>query len=129
MLALLPFLNLTLSYNAGAAFGFLNEASGWQNIVFVSVAVIAAVFILQWLRRLSSHERALATALCLILGGALGNLTDRLHYGHVVDFIDVVFGSWHFWTFNVADSAICIGAAVLILDAFGAMKGSSKQVG
>ncbi len=114
---LLPFLNLTLTYNAGAAFGFLNSAGGWQNLFFVTVALAASVVIVLWLRRLQSRERVVAVALCLILGGALGNLIDRLIYGYVIDFIDVVFGSWHFWTFNVADAAISIGAVLLVFDA------------
>ena len=116
---LLPFLNLTLSFNTGAAFGFLNDASGWQNFFFVAVALIATAIIFFWLRRLQPTERLIAVALCLILGGAIGNLLDRLFYGYVVDFIDVVFGSWHFWTFNIADSAISIGAVLLVIDTLG----------
>lgn len=116
---LLPFLNLTLSFNTGAAFGFLNDASGWQNFFFVAVALIATTIIFVWLRRLQPAERLIAVALCLILGGAIGNLLDRLFYGYVVDFIDVVFGSWHFWTFNIADSAISIGAVLLVIDTLG----------
>src|SRR5690349_572857 len=107
---LLPFLNLTLTYNTGAAFGFLNGAPGWQNVFFISVALVASVFIVYWLRRLSRKEIITAVALTLILGGAVGNLLDRLIHGYVIDFIDVSFGSWHFWTFNIADSAITIGA-------------------
>jgi len=124
-LELLPFLNLTLTFNSGAAFGFLNDAGGWQNIFFVAVAVIASVVIVSWLRRLSPTERLLAVALSLVLGGALGNLADRLMHGYVVDFIDVVFGSWHFWTFNIADAAISIGAALLVFDATGIGKSRS----
>jgi len=115
----LPFLNFTLSFNTGAAFGFLNDASGWQNFFFVAVALAATAIIFVWLRRLQPHERLIAIALCLILGGAIGNLLDRLFYGYVVDFIDVVFGNWHFWTFNIADSAISIGAVLLVIDTLG----------
>jgi signal peptidase II len=118
-LPLLPFLNLTLTFNSGAAFGFLNDASGWQNAFFVTVALVAAAVIVGWLRRLQRAEWLIAVALCFVLGGALGNLVDRLLHGYVIDFIDVVFGSWHFWTFNVADAGISIGAALLVLDALG----------
>lgn len=123
--ALLPFLNLTLTYNSGAAFGFLHDAPGWQNLFFVVVALIASVFIFFWLRRLPASDRLIAIGLSLILGGAIGNLADRLIHGYVVDFIDVVFGSWHFWTFNIADSAISIGAALLLYDAVQTTKGQS----
>jgi signal peptidase II len=115
----LPFLNFTLSFNTGAAFGFLSGASGWQNFFFAAVALVAAAIIFFWLRRLLPSERMVAIALCLILGGAIGNLLDRLFYGYVVDFIDVVFGTWHFWTFNIADSAISIGAVLLVMDTLG----------
>jgi signal peptidase II len=123
--ALLPFLNLTLVYNAGAAFGFLNSASGWQNFFFITIALIATAVIVLWLLRLGRGDLLVAVALTLVLGGAVGNVIDRLIYGHVVDFIDVVFGTWHFWTFNIADSAISIGAVLLVLDAFGIGKSRS----
>ena len=122
---LLPFLNLTLTFNSGAAFGFLNDAGGWQNVFFVTVAIVTSIVIVSWLRRLLPTERLLAVALSLVLGGALGNLADRLMHGYVVDFIDVVFGSWHFWTFNIADAAISIGAALLVFDATGIGKSRS----
>ncbi len=125
-IVLLPFLNLALTFNRGAAFGFLNQAGGWQAVFFIGIAAIAAVVIFGWLRKLKSSERLIAVALCLILGGALGNLVDRLIYGYVIDFIDVVFGSWHFWTFNIADSAISIGATLLVLDAFGVVPSRPK---
>lgn len=115
---LLPFLNLVLVHNTGAAFGFLSNAGGWQNIFFIVVAVAASVFILWMAWRLDSKDRLLAVALMLVLGGALGNLADRLIYGYVIDFIDVYYGAWHWPAFNVADSAITVGAALLILDAF-----------
>ncbi len=119
---LLPILNLTLVYNAGAAFGFLSGAGGWQNWAFLGVAVLACVVILSMLRGLGPGDRWLAVALTLILGGAVGNLVDRVAHGYVIDFIDFHFGGWHFWTFNVADSAITIGAIVLIADALGLFK-------
>jgi len=112
----IPMLNLTLTFNRGAAFGFLGGAPGWQNALFVLIALAAAGVILHMLRGLSRTEIWLTIALTLILGGAIGNLIDRLIHGQVVDFVDVYFGSWHFWTFNIADSAITIGAAILIAD-------------
>ena len=122
--ALAPFLNLTLVYNKGAAFGFLSSASGWQNLFFIGVALVACVVILYLLRRLGDNDRLLAVALMLVLGGAIGNLLDRLLYGHVVDFVDVYFRGWHWPAFNVADSAITIGAVLIALDALGIGKRS-----
>ncbi len=119
---LLPFLNLTLVHNTGAAFGFLSGGSGWQNFLFAGIAVVACVAIFVMLRGLKSGDWVLAVALSLILGGAIGNLIDRLVHGYVIDFIDFHFGGWHFWTFNVADSAITIGAIALIADALGLLK-------
>jgi signal peptidase II len=119
---LLPFLNLTLVYNAGAAFGFLSGGSGWQNLLFSAIAVVACVAIFVMLRGLKAGDWVLAVALTLILGGAIGNLIDRIAHGYVIDFIDFHFGGWHFWTFNIADSAITIGAIALIADAFGLLK-------
>lgn len=122
--ALAPFLNLTLVYNKGAAFGFLSSASGWQNLFFIGVALVACAVILYLLRRLGDNDRLLAVALMLVLSGAIGNLLDRLLYGHVVDFIDVYYRAWHWPAFNVADSAITIGAILIALDALGIGKRS-----
>ncbi len=122
--ALAPFLNLTLVYNKGAAFGFLSSASGWQNLFFIGVALVACVVILYLLRRLGDNDRLLAVALMLVLGGAIGNLLDRLLYGHVVDFVDVYYRGWHWPAFNVADSAITVGAILIALDALGIGKRS-----
>lgn len=116
---LAPFLNLTLVYNTGAAFGFLNDAAGWQNIFFIAVALVAGVVILFMLRRLNPHDAMMAVGLTLILGGAAGNLADRLIHGYVIDFIDIFYSSWHWPAFNIADSAITIGAVLLVLDALG----------
>ncbi len=116
-LAVMPFLNLTLIYNTGAAFSFLDQAGGWQRWLFVVLAVIVSSLLLVWLYRLPDERRWLACALSLILGGALGNLWDRLSLGYVVDFIDVYYGPWHWPAFNVADSAISVGAVMLLLDA------------
>ncbi len=109
------FFDLTLVYNKGAAFSFLSTGSGWQRWFFTAIGIVAALFIGFMLARHSS-QRLFCTALALIAGGALGNVVDRVLYGHVVDFIQVHWKSHYFPSFNVADSAITIGAALLILD-------------
>ncbi|MGH8675818.1 MAG: signal peptidase II [Burkholderiales bacterium] len=111
------FFNLVLVFNKGAAFSFLAGASGWQTPVFAVVSGIAAVVITVLIAR-NSANRLLCGALALILGGALGNLWDRLAWGHVVDFLDFHVAGWHWPAFNVADSAICVGAGLLILESF-----------
>jgi signal peptidase II len=111
----LPFLNLTLVHNTGAAFGFLSSSSGWQNTFFIIVAVVASIAIGIMLRRLGPTERWTAAALCLILGGAIGNVIDRVIHGYVIDFIDCFIGLWHWPAFNIADSGITIGAAILVI--------------
>lgn len=113
----LPFFNLTLMFNTGAAFSFLSTAAGWQRWFFTLVALAVCVVLVVWLKRLRPGETWVAVALSLILGGALGNVWDRLWLGHVVDFLDFYVGSWHWPAFNVADSAITVGAIMLIIDA------------
>jgi len=113
--AVFPGLNFTLAHNTGAAFSLLSEASGWQRWFFVAIGVFATVLILGWLLTLRD-KRVLAGGLALILGGALGNLYDRLAYGHVVDFLDFHWAGNHFPAFNIADSAITLGAILLIVD-------------
>ena len=108
-------LSLTLSYNRGAAFSFLSTQSGWQRWFFIAAAVGVCGFLLRWLAELPVRERWLAGALGFIIGGALGNVIDRLIYGHVIDFIDVHYGPWHWPAFNVADSAITLGVLALLL--------------
>ena len=115
-LAVLPSFNLTLLYNRGAAFSFLGEASGWQRWFFVAVSVLAAIFLTAWLSRLHAGQVRLALALSLVLGGAVGNLVDRLWLGHVVDFIQVYYRDFYWPAFNIADSAITVGAGLLIWD-------------
>lgn len=115
-LEVLPFFNLTLAFNKGAAFSFLAGAGGWQRWFFTAIALGVSVLILVWLVRSKASERLLGAGLALVLGGAIGNLWDRLAYGHVVDFLDFHWAGWHFPAFNVADSAITVGAALLILD-------------
>jgi signal peptidase II len=116
---LTSFLNFALVHNTGAAFGFLSSASGWQNIFFIVVASVACIVILWMTWRLAANDLVLGTGLMLVLGGALGNLADRVIHGYVIDFIDVYYGTWHWPAFNVADSAITIGAVLLAIDALG----------
>ena len=119
---LLPSLALRKIYNSGAAFSFLSDASGWQRWFFIGLAVLIIVVLTVWLWRLPRNQVRLALALSLVLGGAAGNLVDRVFYGYVIDFIDVYYASWHWPTFNIADSAISIGAVLLLLDAFSGHK-------
>mmetsp|Transcript_70457 Transcript_70457/g.166068 ORF Transcript_70457/g.166068 Transcript_70457/m.166068 type:complete len:205 (-) Transcript_70457:65-679(-) len=109
------FFDLVRAHNYGAAFSFLHGASGWQRWFFLCLGLAAAVFIV-WMLRRHGHQQLFAWALTLILGGALGNVIDRAIHGYVVDFIQVHAGGWYFPAFNVADSAITIGAILLILD-------------
>lgn len=113
---ILPLLNFTLQYNTGAAFSFLSEADGWQRWFFTAVAAVVSVFLVVWLSRLRQRQWLLALSLALILGGALGNLLDRLILGYVVDFVSVHYADSYFPAFNVADAAISVGAALMILD-------------
>jgi signal peptidase II len=115
---LLPVLDLTLAYNRGAAFSFLADESGWQRWFFAALAIGVGVILLVWLRRLKARAQwLLSCALSLILAGALGNVIDRIRLGHVVDFVLVYWNNHLFPAFNVADSAITVGAAMLLLDA------------
>jgi len=115
---LIPTLDLVLVYNTGAAFSFLSTAGGWQRWFFIGIAVVVCGFILHWMRELPRRARWYPLALALILGGAVGNVIDRVRIGAVVDFIDFHVGDWHWPAFNVADSAICVGAALLVLGTF-----------
>jgi signal peptidase II len=116
---LLPFLNFRLLHNPGAAFSFLADAGGWQRWFFISLTTVVSIGIIAWLLYLPRRgEGRLACGLALILGGAVGNLIDRIAYGYVVDFIDVFYGDWHWPAFNIADSAITIGAVLVIIDSF-----------
>ncbi|SMF95823.1 signal peptidase II [Methylomagnum ishizawai] len=115
---LLPFFQLTYLRNQGAAFSFLAQAGGWQRWFFIALGVAASGFICYWLAKLDQSKAWEAAAWALVLGGALGNLIDRSLYGYVIDFLDVFYGEWHFPAFNVADSAITVGVALLLLDSF-----------
>jgi signal peptidase II len=117
-LHLMPGFNLSLSYNKGAAFSFLDGANGWQMIFFGMIALVASVALLIWLTRISWKQYSECIPLSLIIGGALGNLWDRIQYGHVIDFIQWYVAHLYWPTFNIADSAICVGAVLLIWNAW-----------
>jgi len=110
-------LNWRLAHNPGAAFSLLAGAGGWQRWFFTVLAIVVSVVLIAWLFRLRRGERLVALALALVLGGAIGNVVDRLRHGYVVDFIDVHYAGWHWPAFNVADSAIVCGIILLLLDA------------
>lgn len=131
--AFMPFFNFTLTFNKGAAFSFLSTAGGWQRWFFTALAIGVSIFIFFWLKKLPRKEKLLAISLALILGGAIGNVIDRSIYGYVIDFIDWYYpanegclpfffsinqATCHWPTFNIADSAILLGAALMILHAF-----------
>jgi signal peptidase II len=118
VLEVLPFFNLVLVFNTGAAFSFLGDAGGWQRWFFIVLAVLVSLVLLAWLRRLGEAERLTGWGLALVLGGALGNVIDRILLGHVVDFLDFHWAGWHWPAFNVADSAITCGVILLLLDGF-----------
>ena len=115
---LLPFFNLTYVRNYGAAFSFLSDAGGWQRWFFTIIAVVISCVLAIWLARNSKNQLKLNLALSLVLAGAIGNLIDRSVYGYVIDFLHLYYQNWHYPAFNIADSAICIGAALLIWDSF-----------
>ncbi len=116
--AVLPVLDFTLLHNTGAAFSLLADASGWQRGFFITLGLAVSVALTVWIWRQPRGERLLPIALALIIGGAVGNVIDRVVYGHVIDFIHVHWGAAYFPAFNIADSAITIGAGLLLLDAF-----------
>ena len=124
----MPMFNITLAYNTGAAFSFLASAGGWQRWFFTVVALTISTFLTVWLARLDRSERWLGVALALVLGGALGNLWDRMVYGYVIDFIDVYYGTAHWPAFNIADSAICVGAAMLLIESLFLQKKKPTEV-
>ena len=115
--AVAPFFNLVLVFNKGAAFSFLATAQGWQTLFFAAIAIVASA-VISFLIVRHKNKSLFCTGLALILGGALGNLYDRVVYGHVVDFLDFHAAGWHWPAFNVADSAITVGAGILIVESF-----------
>ena len=115
---LLPLLNLTLAFNTGAAFSFLADAPGWQRWLLSGIALAVSLYLLHWLRGLAADRRFEAVGIGLILGGAVGNLIDRLRLGGVIDFIDVHYDGWHWPAFNIADAAITVGVVLILLTAW-----------
>ena len=129
----MPYFDLTLLHNPGAAFSFLADAGGWQRWFFTAIAVGVSIMLITWLYKLPRHQKWLAVALALILGGALGNLYDRVMYGYVIDFLSVhgeifqwLTGSPRFPAFNIADSAISVGAVMMIIDVIKEMQEERK---
>ena len=120
----MPGFDWYLTYNTGAAFSFLADAGGWQRWFFTISTIIISAVIVFWIKRIPVDEKLTAVSLCLILGGALGNLIDRIYLGYVIDYIQVWLGSYRWPAFNIADAAISVGATVLILSSF---KGSDKS--
>ena len=113
-----PGFDLLLAYNTGAAFSFLSEAGGWQRWFLTGISLVVSLLFVVWIARLPRSQKLLGIALALLLGGALGNLYDRMFAGYVIDFISVYFRDYRFATFNIADSAISVGAGLMILDIF-----------
>lgn len=113
-----PGFNLTYVQNTGAAFSFLSDAGGWQRWLFISLSSVVSIGLIIWIYTLPVTWRWLSAALALILGGAVGNLVDRIAYGYVIDFMDVYYDKWHWPAFNIADSAISVGVVMLIIDTF-----------
>jgi len=114
----LPFFSLLLRHNTGAAFSFLSDGGGWQRWFFIGLALCVSLLLVIWIAQLNRKQRLLASSLALVLGGALGNVIDRIRLGYVVDFIDVFYDKWHWPTFNIADSAITVGITLMLIDAF-----------
>ncbi len=128
-LPVFPGFNWTLAHNSGAAFSFLANESGWQRWFFSVIALVVSIGITLWIKRLVPTQTLLAVALALVLGGAVGNLWDRVTLGYVVDFIDVYYQQKHWPAFNIADSAICMGAVLLVIDSFRGERNSSDEDG
>lgn len=117
-LSLIPFFNLTYAQNPGAAFSFLADKDGWQRWFFALIAIVIAFLLMILMYRASARQRLINCAYALIIGGALGNLFDRVVHGAVIDFIDFYVNGWHWPTFNLADTAICVGAVLILFDGF-----------
>ncbi|WP_058912183.1 signal peptidase II [Entomohabitans teleogrylli] len=127
--ALIPFFNLHYAHNPGAAFSFLAGEDGWQRWFFAGIAIGIALVLLVLMYRAKGSQKLNNIAYALIIGGALGNLFDRMVHGFVVDMIDFYVGNWHFPTFNIADTAICIGAALIVLEGFFVPSTKTEQKG
>ena len=114
--AVMPMFNFTLMHNEGAAFSFLSDAGGWQRWFFTIISLVVSILLVFWIRKLKPEEKFQAMAFSLILGGAVGNLIDRVRFGYVVDFIEIYYHQYSWPAFNIADSAITIGVIILIVD-------------
>jgi len=125
-LAVLPFFNLTYVHNTGAAFSFLADQGGWQRWFFTAIASIASIVFLVWMAKTPKQQRLLSIAFALILSGAVGNLIDRALFGYVIDFLDFHWAGYHFAAFNIADSVIFIGAALMIFESFTNKEGDKE---
>lgn len=125
-LPVFPGFNWTLAHNSGAAFSFLSNESGWQRWFFSVISLVVSIGITIWIKRLAPTQAWLAVALALVLGGAIGNLWDRVTLGYVVDFIDVYYQQNHWPAFNIADSAICVGAVILVIDSLRGDRNSNE---
>jgi signal peptidase II len=124
----IPGFDWYLTYNTGAAFSFLADAGGWQRWFFTIMTIVISAVILFWIKQVPKDEKLTAVSLCLILGGALGNLIDRIYLGYVIDYIQVWLGSYPWPAFNIAEAAISVGATILILSSFiGSEKPATKQ--
>ncbi|MDC0609391.1 signal peptidase II [Vibrio sp.] len=117
-LEVLPFFNLTYVHNPGAAFSFLSNQSGWQRWLFTGIAFLVVLLLAYWMRKLPAEEKWHNCSYALIIGGAVGNVFDRIVHGFVIDYLDFYIGNTHYPAFNLADSAICIGAVMLVFDGF-----------
>jgi len=125
-IAVMPMFNLTYVRNEGAAFSFLSDAGGWQRWFFTAIALTISGVLLYWMRGLHASQKLMSIAYSLVLSGAIGNLIDRVSYGYVVDFLDVYYVSYRWPAFNIADAAICIGAFLIVYDAFTNKENSAK---
>lgn len=123
---ILPFFNLTYMQNTGAAFSFLADAGGWQRWFFTVIAVVISSVLLFWMKKAKSTDVLLPVAFALIISGAIGNVIDRLLFGYVIDFLDFYVGNYHWPAFNIADSAIFVGAALMIYDSFTSTEASAE---
>ena len=126
-IAVMPMFNIALAYNYGAAFSFLNVPGGTQRWFFTAISLIASIVLIVWLYKLTMKEKWMSLSFALILGGAVGNLIDRALYGYVIDFIQVYYDKWYFPTFNIADSAIFCGAALMLFLTFFEPKSDSSD--
>ena len=124
---MLPYFDWYLTYNTGAAFSFLADAGGWQRWFFAITSIVISGIIIVWIKKLEKDDHLTAISLCLILGGAIGNLIDRIYLGHVIDYIQIWLGTYPWPAFNIADAAISVGAAVLIISSFVSPQNSTSS--